>query len=115
MDGSGLRKGRMRGSTVHGVGKYGVRITCVGSDDHLPTNPHYLRLCFSLFYLFLERDRVGQVDMWGYVRAGIQHRMAWDEWNGKASRPASKSAFIRTCAVFIFVFAGLAGDEFAGE
>ena len=94
----------MRGSTVHGVGKYGVRVTCVGSDDYLPTLP-YLRLCFSLFYFVLGRGRVGQVGRYvGYVRAGIQHRMAWDEWNRKASRPASKSAFIRTCAVFIFMF-----------
>ena len=41
----------MRGSTVHGVGKYGVRVTCVGSDDYLPT---YLpSLLAALFFAFL--------------------------------------------------------------
>ena len=80
----------MRGSTVHGVGKYGVRITCVGSDDYLPILPTLLAALFFAFLLSLGRDRVGQIGMWGNVRAGIEHRMAWDEWNGKLVGPQAR-------------------------
>lgn len=90
----------MRGSTVHGVGKYGVRITCVGSDDYLPTLP-YLRLCFSLFYFFLGRDRVGQVGMWGMSE--LEYSIEWHGMSGMG-KLVGPQARVHSYALARFLF-----------